>query len=86
MFVGFDPFLGLILSIDFDVVMATFKISKSLFRICLLRVEPPYLSIEFTHVSQYAPSDQYRKPVVAERRVAFSTARPKSPTASGQTN
>jgi hypothetical protein len=29
---------------------------------CPLRVEPPYLSIEFTYVSQYAPSDQYRKP------------------------
>ena len=79
MFVGFDPFLGLILSIDFDVVMATFKISKSLFRMCLLRVEPPYLSIEFTYVSQYAPSDQYRKPVVAERRWRFQRLGQKVP-------
>ncbi len=62
MFISFDPFLGLILAVDFDIVMPAIKVGERLFRVRLLRVEPPDLSIKFTHASQYALSIQRRKP------------------------
>ncbi len=54
--VGLEPLLSLVLPVDFDAVTAAIKVSKRLFRMRLLRVEPSNLCIEFTHRIKYAPS------------------------------